>query len=137
MGQDVKSHYKLTLTGKRVKPHLPEMSQHIFLLLALLVSLALAGWPSSNKKFYIGGNFTGVLTTDNKTVAVNNVATFSMGSQTWSALGNGFNGPVAAIYVDTFYTLYAAGSFSASGSVNTGPIAIWKEDRWEAITTST
>lgn len=90
--------------------------------------IGLNGIPISmlkrNDKIYVGGCFDSA-----GTISANNIACFSLTSNSWSALGNGTNGAVHAI---TFCndTLYAGGSFDTAGTTATMNIAKWDGTSW-------
>jgi len=98
----------------------------------LLACYVNAAFPSLGKKYYIGGSFT-------QTVAYGNVNSGSQNNivswdnNAWKGLGDGFNGAVHDIYVDTVMNVYAVGNFSRTGTVATGPVAMLKADKWEGI----
>lgn len=109
---------------------------HISFALALLfVSFAYAGWPTGKKTWSVGGQFSNVVTSQNSTIGMSNLASFGLSSTNWKAYGSGLNGPVYGVTVDTYGTVYAVGAFNSSGDTFTGPVARWKNDAWSPLGT--
>jgi hypothetical protein len=82
---------------------------------------------TENEQTYLvaGGGFTEAGTTP-----VNSVARWN--GTTWSAMGDGFNGVVYALYVFDG-ELYAGGSFTHSGATEVNYFALWNGSSWEAV----
>jgi len=99
----------------------------IILVFFCMVAACFAGLPTGlSKKWFLGGNFTQV---NNR--VLNNIVQWS--STGIDSVGSGFNGPVHYLTVDLYGTLYAAGAFSKSGSVVTGPVARYVNGAWEPL----
>ena len=52
---------------------------------------------------------------------------------TWHTLGDGFNGPVRALALDSNGNLYAAGEFTHAGGLFVNHIAMWDGSQWHAL----
>jgi trimeric autotransporter adhesin len=72
----------------------------------------------------VGGAFTSA-----GGIAVNNIARFNLLSQQWSAMGAGLNGSVSAL-TNFNGAIYAAGSFTSSGTTSLPGIARWTGSAW-------
>lgn len=75
----------------------------------------------------VGGDFTTA-----GGVNANRVAKWDHSTSTWSALGDGFNGPVYALTYSGGY-LYAGGAFTASGATTVNHIAQWNVSAWAPV----
>jgi len=89
-------------------------------------------------KVYIGGNFTTA-----GSVAAANIASFTMSTETWAALGTGLAGTNHSCYSMLFAPngdLYAGGDFTTAGGVAVNRIAKWDtlaaSPAWTALTYS-
>lgn len=74
---------------------------------------------------YVGGKFSSV------GFAVNNIAQWNVSTSSWSAMGDGFNDSVHAIYCDQSYT-YAGGKFTLAGGL--APLPFKYIARWDVLT---
>jgi hypothetical protein len=72
---------------------------------------------------YAGGAFTAA-----GGVPASNIAKWDGSS--WSAVGNGFDGTVNAIFRAPNGSLYAGGEFNNSGATPTSKVACWNGDAW-------
>jgi hypothetical protein len=81
---------------------------------------------SGNPCLYAGGDFTtaGGLT-------ANYIAKWNGGS--WSALGSGLNGQVAALALDTSGNLYVGGNFTNADGLSVNYIAKWNGASWSSL----
>jgi hypothetical protein len=52
---------------------------------------------------------------------------------TWNSLGDGLNGTVHALALDSSGKLYAAGEFTQAGSLYANHIAMWDGSQWNAL----
>jgi hypothetical protein len=71
-------------------------------------------WDDKNKVLYAGGNFSGVCSSadcHSTSVSVNHVAAWD--GDAWVPLGNGVNGDVYALALDTNNDLYVGGNFTS------------------------
>lgn len=82
----------------------------------------------ATERLYVGGSFANA----DSTMTANNIAyvTEANGIYTWHTMGNGLNGTVYAI---TKYgaNIFAAGSFTASGSTTVNNVAYWDGTSWQ------
>ncbi len=76
---------------------------------------------------YAGGDFSQA----DGSVNAANIAQYNKSTGTWTACGNGFNGPVRKVFLHG--SLYAGGSFTESGNKNIKGIAKWNNNAWEAM----
>ncbi|KAI8341825.1 cortical protein marker for cell polarity-domain-containing protein [Chlamydoabsidia padenii] len=103
-----------------------------------------------DQQLYLGGVFSALATNDNEkgnnnnnndptstttTVTVNNIARWDMTANTLSALDQGVDGPVYALYCDpNNHTLYVGGEFRQPIGMNTtsfaGSVAQWYNNQW-------
>ncbi len=83
----------------------------------------------AGERLYIGGQFSNV---DNN-IPADNIAyiTEQDGNYTWHAMGDGLDGIVNAI-VEFEGKIYAAGSFTMSGSTQLTNVAWWDGSKWNA-----
>jgi len=88
-----------------------------------------SGWAAVvfEGKLIVGGRFTQA-----GDLPVSRIAAFDGLSETWSALGDGFTGPVMAlaVYQDE---LYAGGFFNYSGATPIAGIARWDGAQWQPV----
>ena len=98
-------------------------------------SLAVASFDGSvdaiaavGSRIFVGGSFT----IANGGVPVRNVAVWD--GNTWSPVGSGMNGAVAALAWDPASgRLYAGGRFTDAGGVPANGAAMWDGQRWSAL----
>lgn len=77
---------------------------------------------------FVGGSFWAA-----GDVPANNIAVFNRSNHTWSAFGEGTNGPVAALAISQEGHVYAAGQFTGAGGKEVGYIARWDGEEWSAV----
>ena len=81
-------------------------------------------------RLYVGGEFT---TVGGGLSGGNPANRIAMWDGTWHTLGDGFNGPVRALALDSNGNLYAAGEFTHAGSLFVNHIARWDGSQWHAL----
>ena len=77
---------------------------------------------------YIGGAFNIA-----DTMPVQNIVCWNRSTGAWRTLGDGFNGPVRSLSLDSEGKLYAGGDFNLSGNTPVNGIARWNGADWEAL----
>jgi len=92
----------------------------------------------SNNNIYVGGSFTQANAVGgNHAVNINYIAKWD--GTNWSSLGNGLNGSVIAIAIDSNNNIYVGGSFTQANAVVGNPavtanrIAKWDGTNWSAL----
>lgn len=98
-----------------------------------MLAVPRSGAPAS-EDLYVGGDFqswyreVGATFPANRIVRINSVP-----GSAWETVGAGFNGPVSAL---TRFngSVYAGGSFTASGTTATSRIARWDGTQWRPVT---
>ncbi|KAG2386200.1 hypothetical protein C9374_002646 [Naegleria lovaniensis] len=90
-------------------------------------------YNSDKRRWLIAGNFTSISVNTTTFNNLNNIAIFN--GRTWKGLGNGTNGHIRTVFIDTCFNMYAGGDFTQAGNLNTGPIARWSivKRTWESI----
>jgi hypothetical protein len=79
---------------------------------------------------YAGGAFVSI-----GGIAANRIAKYNPNTDTWSALGTGFNGSCFTLAIGPDDTVYAGGDFAQAGGIaNTAYIARWTGAAWTSIT---
>lgn len=78
----------------------------------------------------VGGSFGSVLH-----VPAANIASYNLGTGSWSALGSGTNGPVTALATLPTGELVVAGTFSVAGGVAASNVATWNGATWSTLGT--
>src|SRR4029453_3994839 len=78
---------------------------------------------------YAGGQF---VTTGVGGPSLFRIAQWNPATNTWSQVGTGMNSAVQALKSYNG-SLYAGGSFSTAGGVNTGGLARWNGTSWSAV----
>ena len=92
----------------------------------------------SSGNVYIGGAFTSV-GTGAGVVAVNNIAMWNVSTLSWSAVGDGVDGPVNALVSDNGMDMYVGGSFTNANaygiytSVTVNNVAYWNGVTWSYL----
>lgn len=85
------------------------------------------------RRWFIAGEFSRVAQSDGSILDVNNFAAWD--GKKWRDYGEGTNGPVTALFVDSCFNIYLAGSFTEVNGRKTGPIAVWHvwNNKWESL----
>ncbi|KAF0977443.1 hypothetical protein FDP41_003435 [Naegleria fowleri] len=93
-------------------------------------------YNSEKRRWLIAGNFSSISVNTTTFNNLNNIAVFN--GKAWKGLGNGTNGNIRTVFIDTCFNMYAGGDFTQAGNLETGPIARWSitKRRWESISES-
>jgi hypothetical protein len=83
----------------------------------------------NNNILYVGGNFTIA-----GGISANYIASWNIGTQTWSALGTGVNDRVRSLATNN-NIVYAGGDFTLAGGTSVNRIASWNGTTWSALGT--
>lgn len=86
---------------------------------------------ATNGDVYVGGSFELAINAPGKNVAAKNIARWDGSS--WSALGSGVDGNVAAMAFDQEGVLYVCGGFNSAGGKSVNNIARWDGTAWASV----
>src|SRR5687768_792771 len=87
---------------------------------------------------YAGGNFE-VVRNGTQQLAVNRIARWNASTGMWSPVGNGFQGWVETLAVDSQAQIYAGGAFNGAYNNGLNNIARWDRttNQWLAVSSGT
>jgi len=87
--------------------------------------------PTNSNYIYMGGSFTTAGGT-----SANYIAKYNVASDSFTAVGSGFDGDVYSIVVSALGTVYACGNFGHSGGTSINGIAKWDGSTWSQVGSS-